>query len=138
MRLGKRIARKTLHLPPYFGVNRFGIAPFLAVLGKCIGNFPERFGRTEFARHAPAQYVGIGRIQAREMMCNLDYIFLIHHYAVGFLEQFFHFWMDVAETSGMMEPLDVLAHHARTRNTRTNNRTGGNQRDEIFAFQLAQ
>ena len=76
---------------------------FVATAGLSLG---------EFTAHCAAQYISFCHIKPRKMMCHLNNIFLVYHHAISFLQQLFHFRVEVFKITGMMIPVNILFHHS--------------------------
>ena len=124
MRLREGIARKRLNLPPQLAHQGIGITLGLAVVEETLRDLLKLRLVAHLMSHHAAQHIGIGKVQSRKVMPHLKHILLIDHHAIGLGQQLFQQRMLIVHRLGMMEAMDVFAHHARARHARTDDGAG--------------
>src|ERR1700754_1415102 len=77
--LTERVPAKAGYLPPNLPADVIWIAFFGAIAEKLIFSPDHFFITAVFARHGPAQYIGLRHIQAAKVVRYLDHILLVHH-----------------------------------------------------------
>ncbi|MNS94299.1 hypothetical protein D3C72_1285110 [compost metagenome] len=138
MRFIEREACKAFHLFPYRQAGRLIISFCSTVFKKPLLYFDHLIPVPVFPRHHPAQHIRISHVQPAVGICDLHYIFLVHHYPVRFFQLFFKYRMRILHRSGIMVPLNVFSHHTRRSHTRPYDRRGCNQRQVIITLQFRQ
>lgn len=109
---GKGVPGKRFYLPPNLACELFGIAFLATVVEKAVDELLHFLFGAVFSTHGSAKYVGIGQVEAGEVVADFDNIFLIDHNAESFFQLFFHHRVEVLEGVGIVEAKDVFAHHA--------------------------
>ena len=122
---------------PYFGDQ--GV--FMSFLG-CGGkerffDFLEFFFASELATHAPAQYIAFAQANAREMVSDFDYVFLVNHDAVGFWHKVPQYGMGFFSLFNLHVSFDECAHHSASGHAGSDDAACGHQGEVIAAFEFS-
>ena len=122
MPFGKRIAGKTLHLPPNI-VNERSVTAFFKGLNNegvaCLG---ELVASTKLAAHTSSEHICFAEIEPCEMVRDLDHVLLVDHDPIRFGHELQEHGMRFFPFFRMAMPFDVGPHHPAARNPWPNDR----------------
>ena len=128
MPLGKSIACKAGHLVPDFRDEGFRVALFSTIGNELVLYFLEFLPRTKLTTHAPAEYIGLTKVQTGKMVGHFDHIFLVDHHPVGVRHNLQHHGMSLFLGSALIAMAqNIFPHHTAFGHTGTDDRTGGHQ-----------